>query len=245
MLFFLLIKHERATSNKNVHTYNIVYKYGITIWHTLLLIQAIKADTHAVRVSVLKHIYSVILTRDRRVFLGPGSTLEKDTACWWNQNSPSVSCLWDYADNSTQQCATLIKFDRSCYSKWNASNAQWDRSCCLLARDSDPTVPKWQQSDDICIVSHCFVIGKEMCLNSLTLRWTLTMVDHHLPFVLNTSNSGTFSFCGSGPQSRPGSLSKTSFQQRGEGYQLLSESWYRLNPFTIYIFASTSILSTR
>ncbi len=40
-------------------------------------------------------------------------------------------------------------------------------------------------------------------------------------------------------------LQEVTATRRGKRYKLLSESWYWLNPFTIYIFTSTSSLSTQ
>lgn len=132
----------------------------------------------------------------------------------------------------------INKFDMSCYLKWNVSNANWDRSCCPLTHGSDLTAPD----------------SNTLIIFALSLRCKGGEVDATemlvYPFNPERDQLQDFHFLWiksqGGEQEGAGSLCKKSFRQwRGRDTSPLSESWYELNPFTVYIFTSTALLSTQ
>lgn len=132
----------------------------------------------------------------------------------------------------------INKFDMSCYLKWNVSNANWDRSCCPLTHGSDLTAPD----------------SNTLIIFALSLRCKGGEVDatEMLVYPFNPRarpTSGLSFFMDQVSRGRAGrsgvTLQEVISTMARKGYEPLSESWYELNPFTVYIFTSTALLSTQ
>lgn len=140
--------------------------------------------------------------------------------------------------------ARLSNLMSSC-SKWNVSGSCQDESFCLLA-------PRFDQMAAKILVMYVEVLGpathsvnKAIKTDADTLSnqfaiWTWCSPPHTLVVFRGWVSRGERSVCEKSFQ--PGGVGVF---VGGERYKLLSESWYQLNPFTIYIFTSTSLLAAQ
>lgn len=126
----------------------------------------------------------------------------------------------------------------SSYSKWNVSGACRNESFCLLTTESDQTAAKYS----LFMGANDCKSGDRVDATPSHQRgvWTWCSQLHNLWLVFRDWVS----------RGEWGHSARSHFSDGGVGrgkkrYKQLSESWYRLNPFTIYIFTYTSLLAAQ
>lgn len=129
-------------------------------------------------------------------------------------------------------------------SKWNVSGSCQDESFCLLA-------PRFDQMAAKIRVMHTDVLGrqtdsvneaiKQMLHQAISVVFEPRCTPLHMLVLRDWVPRGEW-----------GQSARTHFSQGDIGvfvgggrYKQLSESWYQLNPLTIYIFTSTSLLASQ
>lgn len=140
--------------------------------------------------------------------------------------------------------ARLSNLMSSC-SKWNVSGSCQDESFCLFA-------PRFDQMAAKILVVYVDVLGRRRIPWMKPLKQTLHRAinvpfepecsPRHMLVVFRTESQGESEVSLRGVISARGCCCVF---VGGERYKPLSESWYQLNPFTIYIFTSTSLLASQ